>query len=90
MKKLDLIKIISEEVEITKAQAAEILKAIIGSISKALKKAESVTMIGFGTFKVTKTKARKGRNPQTGKEIQIKAGKRVKFVAGKRLKTSMK
>ncbi len=49
-----------------------------------------VTLIGFGTFKVSKTAARKGRNPQTGKPLQIKAGKRVRFTAGKALKDSVK
>jgi DNA-binding protein HU-beta len=58
--------------------------------AKALKKGDVVTLIGFGTFKVVKTAARKGRNPQTGKEIQIKASKRVKFAAGKALKDSVK
>jgi DNA-binding protein HU-beta len=69
------------------AQAA--VNCVFDSIKKALKK-ESVTVVGFGTFKVDKRKARKGRNPQTGQEIKIKAKKVPKFVAGKGLKEFVK
>ena len=60
------------------------------SLQKALKKKDAVTLVGFGTFKVDKRKARKGRNPQTGEEIKIKAKKVPKFVAGKALKDAIK
>lgn len=90
MKKLELINTIAKDTGIAKVKTAEAIGVLIKSISKALKRGESVTIIGFGTFKITKTKARKGINPQTGKVIQIKAGKRVRFVAGKALKTSVK
>ena len=60
------------------------------SITKALKKGDTVTLIGFGTFKVTQRNARKGRNPQTGEEIDIKASKAPKFTPGKALKEAVK
>lgn len=90
MQKQELIRTIANDTGLTQAKATEALTVTLKSISQSLKKGEPVTLIGFGTFKVTKTKARKGRNPQNGKEIQIKAGKRIKFVAGKGLKASVK
>ena len=90
MHKTDLIKEIAKETGLSQKDAAAALEAFLKSTTKALKKGDSVTLIGFGTFKVTKTAARKGRNPQTGKEIQIKASKRAKFTAGKALKDAIK
>jgi DNA-binding protein HU-beta len=63
---------------------------VLSSITKALGKGDSVSLIGFGTFKVAERKARKGRNPQTGEEIDITASKVPKFVAGKALKEAVK
>jgi DNA-binding protein HU-beta len=63
---------------------------MISSITKSLKKGEDVTLVGFGTFKVVKRKARKGRNPYTGEEIKIKATKAAKFIPGKALKAAVK
>ena len=74
----------------TKKAAQEAVDTVFSSIAKALKKKEAVTLVGFGTFKVDKRKARKGRNPQTGAEIKIKAKKVPKFVAGKALKDAVK
>ncbi len=85
MNKGDLIKAISEEAGITKAQATDALNAVVGSISGALASGEKVTLVGFGTFSVSERAARTGRNPATGKEIQIAAKKQVKFKAGKEL-----
>ena len=68
----------------------EAIDCVISSITKALKKGDAVTLVGFGTFKVTKRKARKGRNPRTGEEIKIKASKAPKFTAGKSLKEAVK
>ncbi|GAF97414.1 unnamed protein product [marine sediment metagenome] len=62
---------------------------IFSTVTKALKKKGTVTLIGFGIFKVQKRKAREGRNPQTGQEITIKAKKVPKFVAGKALKDAV-
>ncbi len=90
MHKTDLIKAIANETGLSQKDSGSALEAAIKSVTKALKKGDNVTLIGFGTFKVIKTASRKGRNPQTGKEITIKAGKRVKFTAGKALKDTVK
>ena len=90
MHKTDLIKEIANTSGLSQKDAGNALDAALKAITKALKKKDSVTLIGFGTFKTVKTAARKGRNPQTGKEIQIKASNRVKFSAGKALKDSVK
>jgi DNA-binding protein HU-beta len=90
MHKTDLIKEIANIAGLSQKDAGNALDAALKVITKALKKKDSVTLIGFGTFKTVKTAARKGRNPQTGKEIQIKASTRVKFSAGKALKDAVK
>jgi nucleoid DNA-binding protein len=90
MHKTDLVKEIANSTGLSQKDAGGALDAFLEITTKALKKGELVTLIGFGTFKVVKTAARKGRNPQTGKEIQIKASRRVKFSAGKALKDSVK
>jgi nucleoid DNA-binding protein len=74
----------------TKKEADEAVSAILAAIKKALKKGESVTLVGFGTFSVSKRKARKGRNPQTGEAIKIAAKKVPVFKAGKGLKDAVK
>jgi len=90
MHKTDLIKEIANHTGLSQKDSGAALEAFLKTVGKALKKGDVVTLIGFGTFKVVKTAARKGRNPQTGKEITIKASKRVKFSAGKALKDSVK
>lgn len=74
----------------TKAQTEAALDATIEALTEALKGGESVTFTGFGSFKVTDRAARKGRNPRTGKEINIPASKAVKFTPGKMLKEAVK
>lgn len=74
----------------TKVQTEAALDAVISVLSEALKKGESVTFTGFGSFKVIERAARKGRNPRTGQEITIPKGKAVKFTPGKLLKESVK
>jgi DNA-binding protein HU-beta len=74
----------------TKAEAANAVNLVFDSIAKALKKGDSVTLVGFGTFLVRKRKARIGRNPQTGKEIKIAAKKVPAFKPGKELKNTVK
>lgn len=74
----------------TKKEAEATVNTIFGTITKALKKGNKVTLIGFGTFSVIKRAARKGRNPQTGKEIKIATKKVPKFTPGKGLKTAIK
>jgi DNA-binding protein HU-beta len=89
MNKGDLVNEVAKVVK-TKKEAQAALDCVISSITKALKKGEDVTLTGFGTFKVVKRKARKGRNPRTGEAIKIKASKAPKFVAGKTLKATVK
>ncbi len=89
MNKGDLINEVAKVVN-TKKEAQEAVDCVFSSITKALKKGDTVTLIGFGTFKVTQRKARKGRNPQTGEEIDIKASKAPKFTPGKALKEAVK
>jgi nucleoid DNA-binding protein len=89
MNKGDLINEVAKVVS-TKKEAQEAVDCVLSSITKALKKGDTVTLVGFGTFKVTKRKARKGRNPQTGEEIKIKASKAPKFSPGKSLKEAVK
>ena len=90
MNKGDLVDEVAKVVS-TKKEAKAAVDCVFETITTALKKRtpESVTLVGFGTFKVNKTKARKGRNPQTGEEIKIKAKKVPKFVAGKALKDTV-
>jgi DNA-binding protein HU-beta len=89
MKKSDLINEVAKVVG-TKKGAQEAVDCVFSSITKALRKGDDVTLVGFGTFKVAKRKARKGRNPQTGEEIKIKASKAPKFTPGKSLKEAVK
>ncbi|UCB49048.1 MAG: HU family DNA-binding protein [Deltaproteobacteria bacterium] len=89
MNKGDLVNQVAKVVN-TKKEAQAAVDCVFSTITKALKKKDTVTLVGFGTFKVDKRKARKGRNPQTGEEIKIKAKKVPKFVAGKALKAAVK
>ena len=88
MNKADLINEVAKVVS-TKKDAQAAVDWVFSTITKALKKKDTVTLIGFGTFKVDKRKARKGRNPQTGEIIKIKAKRVPKFVAGKALKDAV-
>jgi len=74
----------------SKRKAEEAVSCVLDTITKALKKGQTMTLVGFGTFAVGKRKARVGRNPQTGKEIKIPAKKVPKFSAGKALKDAVK
>ncbi len=85
MNKGELINTIAEKANLTKAQAADALNAVIDAIEGSLKGGDKVTLVGFGTFSVSHRAARKGRNPQTGKEIDIAARNVVKFKPGKEL-----
>lgn len=89
MNKGDLINEVADVVG-SKKVAQEAVDTVFSSITKALKKKDTVTLVGFGTFKVSKRKARKGRNPQTGEAIKIAAKKVPKFVPGKALKDAVK
>ncbi len=89
MNKSELIESISENADLSKAAAGRSLDATIATITKALKKGDTVTLVGFGTFSVRKRAARTGRNPRTGDAIKIKASKNPVFKAGKSLKSAV-
>jgi DNA-binding protein HU-beta len=90
MNRAELIELIADRAELTKAAAERALGALLDSIAASLKKDEPVVLVNFGTFVVKQRAARKGRNPQTGQEIKIKAAKVVGFKAGKALKDAVK
>ena len=85
MNKADLIAKIAEDAEITKVQANAAIDSFVTAVTKTLKSGNKLTLVGFGTFSVTKRAARNGRNPQTGATIKIKAKKVAKFKPGKEL-----
>lgn len=82
MNKAELIDAMAAGAGISKAEAKKALDSFIGATTNALKKGDRVAMVGFGSFSVSERAARKGRNPQTGQEINIAAKKVVKFKAG--------
>jgi DNA-binding protein HU-beta len=86
MNKADLVKLVSEKTGVTKKVAEQAQKAVIEIFSSTLEKGESISLVGFGTFKVVERAAREGRNPSTGKKIKIPASKTVKFTPSKSLK----
>jgi DNA-binding protein HU-beta len=88
--KQDLIETIAKSADLSKASAGRALDAALNSIRSSLKKGQTVSLVGFGTFSVGKRAARTGRNPRTGAEIKIKAAKVPKFRAGKALRDSVK
>jgi DNA-binding protein HU-beta len=89
MNKAELISKIADEAGITKTQANNTLDSFVEAVGKTLKGGGKVTLVGFGTFSVSKRAARNGRNPQTGAVIKIKAKKVAKFKAGKELSAKM-
>ena len=89
MNKAELIAKIADDAGLTKTQANASLDAFVDAVTKTLKKGDKVTLVGFGTFSVSKRAARNGRNPQTGAVIKIKAKKVAKFKAGKELSAKM-
>ncbi len=89
MNKSELIDAMAEASDLTKADAGRALDAFMSSVTDALKENDSVALVGFGTFSVKDRAERKGRNPQTGAEITIKAARIPSFKAGKGLKDSV-
>ncbi len=90
MTKAELIEKMAKDAKISKVAASNVLDSFMANVTKALKKKNGkVTLVGFGTFVKTRQKARKGRNPQTGEPIKIKARNVVKFKAGKKLKDAI-
>ena len=90
MNKTQLIDLIAEKADLSKAQAKLALEATLEGVTDALKDGDQVQLIGFGTFKVNHRAARIGRNPQTGAEVQIAAANVPAFVSGKALKDALK
>ena len=90
MTKADIIEKMAKDAEISKTAAGKALNSFIDNITASIKKNNKVTLVGFGTFSLTKRKARKGRNPQTGEAIKIKASKAPKFTPGKAFKDAVK
>ena len=90
MTKAELIDKMAKDAGVSKSAAGKALDSFIEGVTKALKKGNKVSLVGFGTFGVSKRKARKGRNPRTGETITIKAAKVPKFTAGKAFKEAIK
>ena len=89
MNKTDLIDVVAESADLPKASAGRAVEAMVNAITKALKKNDEVTLVGFGTFSVRKRAARAGRNPRTGETIKIGASKVPAFKPGKALKDAV-
>lgn len=86
LNKMDLVASVADKTGLTKKDSEKAVNAVVASIESAMAKGDKVSLVGFGTFEVRKRAARKGRNPQTGKEINIKAGMVPAFKPGKGLK----
>ena len=89
MNKSELIEAIAKEADLTKAAADKFLSATIAAVTKVVAKGDTVTLVGFGTFKSSKRAARIGRNPQTGKELKIAATTIPRFTAGATFKAAV-
>ena len=89
MNKAEFVEAVADAAELTKADAGRAVDAMVTAITKALKKGDTVTLVGFGTFSVRKRGARTGRNPRTGETIKIKKAKVPKFRPGKALKDAV-
>jgi DNA-binding protein HU-beta len=87
--KIELIEHVARQADISKAAAGRAIEAVVGGIRSSLRKGNSVTLVGFGTFSIGKRAARTGRNPRTGAAIKIKAAKVPKFRPGKALKDAV-
>lgn len=90
MNKTELIAKVADTTELTKKDATKAVDAVLDAIAEALKSGDKVQLIGFGNFEVRERAARKGRNPQTGEEIEIASSKVPAFKPGKQLKDSIK
>lgn len=89
MNKTELVEFIATQADLSKAKAAEAVDAFVEAVTSSLKKGKDVTLVGFGTFTISKRAARTGRNPQTGATIKIAASKAPKFRPGKSLKDAV-
>ncbi|WP_166210552.1 HU family DNA-binding protein [Cognatiluteimonas telluris] len=89
MNKAEFVDAVADAAELSKMEAARAVDAMVGAITKALKKGDAVTLVGFGTFQVRDRGARTGRNPRTGDTINIAASKNPTFKAGKALRDAV-
>ena len=89
MTKAELIDKVAQDTRLSKAEAARVVASVLDSVTGSLAKGETVTLVGFGTFSVSRRAARQGRNPQTGASIMIPASKVPRFKAGKALRESV-
>src|SRR6476469_3879590 len=89
MNKAEFVDAVADAAELSKLEAARAVDAMLGAITKALKKGDAVTLVGFGTFQVRERSARTGRNPRTGDTIKIAASKNPAFKAGKALRDAV-
>ena len=89
MNKSELVQLIARDAALSKSSAAAAVDSFFSGVTKALKKGDSITFVGFGTFKTSQRKARTARNPQTGAPIKIPKRRVVRFSAGKALKTAL-
>ena len=89
MNKKELTDAVADAANLSKTDAANALDAFVATVTKTLKKKQTVVIVGFGTFKTSRTAAREGRNPQTGEKLKIKAKTVPKFQAGKSLKDAV-
>lgn len=89
MNKSELIDTVASSADISRADATRAVDAVLDTVTESLRKGDSVTLVGFGTFEVRERAARSGRNPQTGETIQIKASKSPAFKAGKAFKDAV-
>jgi DNA-binding protein HU-beta len=89
MNKNDLVGVVAEKADVTKAQAAAAVDAVFDAVTGSLKKGDEVRLVGFGTFSVNKRKASTGRNPATGAAIKIPASNQARFKPGKGLKDAI-
>jgi DNA-binding protein HU-beta len=89
MNKAELIDAVASSADLSKSDATRAVDAVVDNITESLRKGDSVTLVGFGTFEVRERAARSGRNPQTGETIQIKASKAPAFKAGKAFKDAV-
>ena len=90
MNKAELINAVADKAEVSKADAARVVDAVVEVVTKALKKNDKVSLVGFGTFAIRERAARTGRNPKTGAPLKIRASKNPSFKAGKALKDAVK
>jgi DNA-binding protein HU-beta len=89
MNKAELIDAVASSADLSKADATRAVDAVVDNITESLRKGDSVTLVGFGTFEVRERAARSGRNPQTGETIRIKASRAPAFKAGKAFKDAV-